>query len=128
MEKWQIKDISKAKYIGMLEIEESEDIFEVVQTDKHLVFGSSTNIGLLQSGFIEIDPVQVGLFFTLMHKRHKQKTTLITSNLGFDQWGSFLKNTQLNAALVDRLTENSHVINMKDCKSLRTRLDQQESF
>ncbi|MCD4677744.1 MAG: ATP-binding protein [Desulfobacula sp.] len=76
-------------------------------------------------GFIAIDPVQVGLFFTLMHKRHKKKATLITSNLGFDQWGSFLKNTQLTAALVDRLTENSHVINMKNCKSLRTRLDQQ---
>ena len=76
-------------------------------------------------GLIEIDPVQVGLFFALMHKRHKQKTTLITSNLGFEQWGSFLKNTQLTAALIDRLTENSHVINMKNCKSLRTRLDQQ---
>ena len=75
-------------------------------------------------GLIEIDPVQVGLFFSLMHKRHKKKTTLITSNLGFDQWGSFLKNTQLTAALVDRLTENSHVINMKNCKSLRNRLDQ----
>lgn len=76
-------------------------------------------------GLIEIDPVQVGLFFSLMHERHKKKTTLITSNLGFDQWGSFLKNTQLTAALVDRLTENSHVINMKNCKSLRTRLDPQ---
>ena len=73
-------------------------------------------------GFIETDPVQVGLFFTLMHKRHKQKTTLITSNLGFEQWGSFLKNTQLTAALIDRLTENSHVINMKKCSSLRTRI------
>ena len=76
-------------------------------------------------GFVEIDPVQVGLFFTLMHKRHKKKTTLITSNLGFDQWGSFLKNTQLTAALVDRLTEKSHVINMKNCQSLRKRLDPQ---
>ena len=76
-------------------------------------------------GFIETDPVQVGLFFTLMHKRHKQKTTLITSNPGFEQWGSFLKNTQLTAALIDRLTENSHVISMKNCTSLRTRLDQQ---
>ena len=76
-------------------------------------------------GFIETDPVQVGLFFTLMNKRHKKKTTLITSNLGFEQWGSFLKNTHLTAALIDRLTENSHIINMKNCKSLRTRLDQQ---
>lgn len=73
-------------------------------------------------GLVEIDPVQVGLFFTLMHQRHKKKTTLITSNLGFDQWGLFLKNTQLTAALIDRLTENSHVVNMKNCVSLRSKL------
>ncbi len=74
-------------------------------------------------GYIEVEPVQVGLFFTLMHKRHKRKTTLITSNLGFQQWTSFLKNDQLTAALIDRLTENSHVINMKQCVSLRSRLE-----
>ncbi|MCK5503813.1 MAG: ATP-binding protein [Thermodesulfovibrionia bacterium] len=76
-------------------------------------------------GYVETDPVQVGLFFTLMHRRHKKKSTLITSNLGFDQWCSFLKNNQLTAALIDRLTENSHVINMKKCRSLRTMLDQE---
>lgn len=74
-------------------------------------------------GYIEVEPVQVGLFFTLMNQRHKKKTTLITSNLGFSQWASFLQNQQLTAALVDRLTENSHVINMKDCVSLRAKLD-----
>ena len=74
-------------------------------------------------GYAEIEPVQVGLFFTLMHRRHKKKTTLITSNLGFQRWGSFLKNDQLTAALIDRLTENSHVINMKDCVSLRPKLN-----
>ena len=70
-------------------------------------------------GYVEVEPVQVGLFFTLMHKRHKQRPTLITSNLGFDDWGGFLKNAHLTAALVDRLTENSHVLNMKGCRSLR---------
>lgn len=54
-------------------------------------------------GYVEVEPIQVGLFFTLMNKRHKKKTTLITSNLGFSQWTSFLKNQQLTAALVDRL-------------------------
>lgn len=77
-------------------------------------------------GFIEIEPVQVGLFFTLMNKRHKTKCTLITSNLGFEEWATFLKDAQLTAALLDRLTECSHVINMKDCKSLRGKLDQQK--
>jgi DNA replication protein DnaC len=73
-------------------------------------------------GYGEVEPVQVGLFFTLMHQRHKQKPTLITSNLGFAEWGSFLKNDHLTAALIDRLTENSHVINMKGCVSLRAPL------
>ncbi len=73
-------------------------------------------------GHVEVEPVQVGLFFTLMHKRHKRKPTLITSNLGFGDWRSFLKNDHLTAALIDRLTENSHVINMKSCVSLRPKL------
>jgi DNA replication protein DnaC len=74
-------------------------------------------------GYVQVEPVQVGLFFTLMSRRHKKKTTLITSNLGFSQWSSFLKNDHLTAALIDRLTENSHVINMIDCVSLRPKLD-----
>jgi DNA replication protein DnaC len=73
-------------------------------------------------GYVEVEAVQVGLFFTLMHKRHKTKSTLITTNLGFSEWDSFLKNKQLTAALIDRLTEVSHVINMKGCDSLRDKL------
>jgi len=75
--------------------------------------------------YVEVEPVQVGLFFTLMQKRHRQKPTLITSNLGFSEWRSFLKNDRLTAALIDRLTENSHVINMKNCVSLRPKLSQE---
>jgi DNA replication protein DnaC len=74
-------------------------------------------------GYVEIEPAQVGLFFTLMQKRHKVRTTLITSNLGFSEWGSLLKNNQLTGALLNRLTETSHVINMKNCHSLRPKLD-----
>lgn len=73
-------------------------------------------------GYVQVEPVQVGLFFTLMQKRHQHKPTLLTSNLGFDDWGSFLQNAHLTAALIDRLTENSHVINMKGCDSLRPKL------
>jgi len=81
---------------------------------------SSTFIDEL--GYVEVEPVQVGLFFTLMHRRHKKRSTLITSNLGFQHWATFLKNTALTLALIDRLTENSHVFNMKDCVSLRDKL------
>ena len=86
-------------------------------------FASYDCLHIDELGYAEVEPVQVGLFFTLMSKRHKKKTTLITSNLGFQQWNSFLKNNPLTAALIDRLTENSHVINMKNCVSLRPKLD-----
>ncbi len=75
-------------------------------------------------GYVEVEAAQVGQFFTLMHKRHKQKTTLITSNLGFSEWGSFLHNKHLTSALIDRLTSNCHTINMKDGTSLRDKLDE----
>jgi DNA replication protein DnaC len=75
-------------------------------------------------GYVEVEPVQVGLFFTLMQQRHRRKPTLITTNLGFDDWHSFLKNAHLTAALIDRLTENSHVVNMKGCETLRPKLSQ----
>jgi DNA replication protein DnaC len=75
-------------------------------------------------GYADIDPAQVALFFTLVQRRHKTKTTLLTSNLGFSEWGSFLKNKQLTMALLDRLTETSHVFNMKGCGTLRDPLDQ----
>ncbi len=74
-------------------------------------------------GYVEVEPAQVGLFFTLMNKRHRRKPTLLTSNLGFSDWRSFLKNDHLTAALIDRLTENSNVINMKNCRSIRPILD-----
>ena len=66
--------------------------------------------------------MQVGLFFTLMQKRHKKKSTFITSNLGFSEWRSFLKNDHLTLALIDRFTENCNVFNMTECESLRTKL------
>ena len=73
-------------------------------------------------GYAEAEPSQVGLFFTLLQKRHKQRSTLITSNLGFSEWASFLKNPHLTAALIDRLTESSHVFNMRECVTLRPKM------
>jgi len=73
-------------------------------------------------GYVEVEQVQVGLFFTLMQRRHKKSPTIITSNLGFSEWRSFLKNDHLALALIDRFTENCQVFNMEECISLRTKL------
>jgi DNA replication protein DnaC len=86
-------------------------------------FASYDAMVIDEIGYCEVEPAQVALFFTLMQRRHKSKTTWITSNLGFSEWGTFLKNPQLTSALLDRLTETSHLINMKKCRSLRDPLN-----
>jgi DNA replication protein DnaC len=70
-------------------------------------------------GYTQIDPTQAGLLFTLLSRRYKTASTILTTNLGFSEWPKFLGDAQMAAALIDRLTENAHVLNMKGCKSLR---------
>lgn len=71
-------------------------------------------------GYEEVDSqTQAGLVFRLL--RQRKKSTLITSNLGFDEWPKFLKNPNLAAALIDKFTANCHLINMLRCKSITRR-------
>ncbi len=68
------------------------------------------------------DPVEkevAGLLFEVLKKRHRKCTTLLTSQIGFDEWNSFLQNAHLTSALLDRITENCTVFNLKNCNSLR---------
>lgn len=85
-------------------------------------------------GYAPIRKEQAGLFFDLMKRRHHKKTTLITTQLGYDEWADFLQNKHLTAALLDRMTENCTVFDMKRCISIRpknvrhaTRADGDES-
>lgn len=76
-------------------------------------------IGYAEIGSTKAEPVQIGLFFELLSRRHRKAATLITTNLGFQDWPDFLKNKHLTAALLDRMTEDSYVFNMAGCHSLR---------
>lgn len=70
-------------------------------------------------GYRPVNKDEAGLFFDLMKKRHRKKCTIITTQLGFDEWNSFLENKHLTMALIDRLTENCIVFNMKKCNTIR---------
>ena len=48
---WSVSDLTGAKYIGTLGLDEN-NYFEVMATDDKLVFGSACNVGLLESGYI----------------------------------------------------------------------------
>lgn len=70
-------------------------------------------------GYASLDKIKAGLFFDLMKQRHKKRCTIITSQLGFDEWPSFINDRHLTAALLDRITENCTVFNMTKCISIR---------
>ncbi len=70
-------------------------------------------------GYTVLDKMQAGLFFDLIKMRHKKKCTIITSQLGFDDWDSFVNDRHLCAALLGRITENCTIFNMSKCISIR---------
>ena len=43
------------------------------------------------------------LFFQLINARHERASTVLTSNKGFEEWGSVLGDEVMAAALIDRL-------------------------
>jgi DNA replication protein DnaC len=50
------------------------------------------------------------LFFKLMEERYREKATIITTNLEYDRWDSFLGNKELVTAMLSRLRHLCHTI------------------
>jgi DNA replication protein DnaC len=70
-------------------------------------------------GYMSCEGDQASMFFDLLRRRHGKTSTIITTQLGFAEWGSFLHNQHIVAALLDRITANCIIFNMKDCISIR---------
>ena len=85
-----------------------------------VILGQALSYDLLhidELGYCEIGThAKAGQIFQLLSQR--KRSTIITSNLGFSEWATFLKDKNLTAALVDKFTANCHLINMLGCKSI----------
>jgi len=67
-----------------------------------------------------VEPRQVNDFFQLMDIRCNRKSTMLTTNLGYEKWGKFLGNDSLVAALISRLGQKSRTFAFpKDAVNLR---------
>lgn len=63
-------------------------------------------------GYISFDKEGAELLFNHLSLRAGLKSTIITTNLGFNKWNEIFADTVLTAALVDRLTHKAHILNM----------------
>src|ERR1051326_2003710 len=61
-------------------------------------------------GYLALDQQSSNLFYQVISTRHSQKrSTIITTNTPFSDWGNILFNTTIATAIADRLVENSEV-------------------
>jgi DNA replication protein DnaC len=61
-------------------------------------------------GYLSLDQQSSNLFFQVISTRHSHKrSTVITTNTPFSEWGNILYNTTIATAIADRLVENSEI-------------------
>jgi len=61
-------------------------------------------------GYLSLDQHTSNLFYQVISTRHaERRSTVITTNTIFSEWGNILFNTTIAAAIADRLVENSEV-------------------
>jgi DNA replication protein DnaC len=63
-------------------------------------------------GYVPLSPTGAELLFEIFSHRHEQGSTLITSNLPFEEWTSVFGSERLTGALLDRLTHHVHILQL----------------
>jgi DNA replication protein DnaC len=71
-----------------------------------------------EMGYLNLRPEQTNLFFKLMEERYSRRSTLITTNLDYDDWYGFLGKKEMVGALLSRLRHHCHTLRI-DGPSLR---------
>ena len=92
------------------ELTEAKDNYQLGKLEKKI-----RNVDLLildEMGYVSFDRYQSELLFKVIAERSERGSIIVTTNLAFSDWTKLFENTALVAALVDRLTFNSYVLDM----------------
>jgi len=88
---------------------------------KKLQFYQSPDILVCDEiGYLPLGTQGSNLFFQVISTRHERKSTIITTNLTFTEWGKIFDSTTVATAIADRLVYNSEILVMEG-KSYRKR-------
>ena len=61
-------------------------------------------------GYLSLGTQGSNLFFQVISARHERKSTALTTNRPFAQWGEIFDNTTVATAIADRLVYNSEIL------------------
>jgi DNA replication protein DnaC len=63
-------------------------------------------------GYLPCDSRAADMLYQIISRRHEQRSTLLTTNLAFKQWGSVFPGAACIVALVDRFAQHCHTIDI----------------
>jgi DNA replication protein DnaC len=63
-------------------------------------------------GFVPLSKTGAELLFEVFSQRYERNSTLVTSNLPFQEWTEIMGSERLTGALLDRLTHHVHILEM----------------
>jgi len=82
--------------------------------DRRLRRFTQPNILILDElGYLPCDNRSADLLYNIISRRHEQRSTVITTNLAFKQWGTVFPGAACIAALIDRFVQHCHVLDLE---------------
>jgi DNA replication protein DnaC len=63
-------------------------------------------------GYVPLSQTGAELLFEVFSQRYERGSTIVTSNLPFDEWTGVFASERLTGALLDRLTHHVHILEM----------------
>ena len=63
-------------------------------------------------GYVPLSKTSAELLFEIFSQRYEQASTLVTSNLPFNEWTEIFGSERLTGALLDRLTHHVHILEL----------------
>jgi DNA replication protein DnaC len=76
------------------------------------VINRSNLIILDEVGFMPVSKAEANLLFSFVSSCYEQKSLIVTSNKGFDDWADFLGDSVIATAILDRLIYKCEIFNL----------------
>lgn len=92
------------------ELAEARDNYSLGKLEKKI--GSVDLLILDEMGYVSFDRYQSELLFKVIADRSERGSIIVTTNLAFSEWTELFENSAMVAALVDRLTFKSYILDM----------------